>query len=154
MRYDISRKGGTRASRNSGIGVVCGSLGVCVLLVASAVRVRGAPTALPDFADGRDGPRYQYPNSQCSLPSLPTGKPFGTTRNTEAVVAIADAGCFLDPRSCQDFRQDYTCPCPHHKGSSGEWFQEGFLERDLTSGTTMSRGHWCSIRPSEKSHRS
>jgi hypothetical protein len=76
--------------------------------------------ALYNSLDAPGGPRYQYPNSQYSLPNLPAGKPFGTARDTEVVVAIADAGCFLDPRSCQDFWQDYTGPCPHHEGASGE----------------------------------
>jgi hypothetical protein len=76
--------------------------------------------ALYNSLDDPSGPRYEYPNTSYNLPNLPAGKRFGTAQGEEVVVAIADAGCFLDPRSCQDFWQDYTGPCPHHEGVAGE----------------------------------
>lgn len=74
--------------------------------------------ALYNSLDVLDGPRYQYPNSSYNLPNLPAGKPFGTACDDEIVVAIADAGTFQDPRSCNEWwqvRPGYTGSCPPHE---------------------------------------
>jgi hypothetical protein len=68
--------------------------------------------------DDPAGPRYQYPNASYNLPNLPAGKPFGTARGTEIVVAIADTGAFQDPRSCSawwQIRPGYAGSCPPHE---------------------------------------
>jgi hypothetical protein len=41
---------------------------------------------------------YGYP-----LPALPAGKPIGTARGEETVVAVVDTGVFQDPRSLREF---------------------------------------------------
>lgn len=61
--------------------------------------------ALYNELDDPNGPRYEFPNSSYELPNLYTGQPFGTARSTEIVVAIADAGTFMDPRSCNEWWQ-------------------------------------------------
>jgi len=74
--------------------------------------------ALYNTLDGPAGPRYQYPNASYNLPNLPAGKPFGTARGTEVVVAIADTGAFQDPRSCNGWwqiRPGYAGSCPPHE---------------------------------------
>jgi hypothetical protein len=71
--------------------------------------------ALDDYPDG---PRYRYSNDSYNLPNLPAGKPFGTARGGEIVVAIADTGAFQDPRSCNDWwqiRPGYAGSCPPHE---------------------------------------
>jgi hypothetical protein len=71
--------------------------------------------ALYNALDDAEGPRYQYPNFSYDLPNLPAGKPFGTARGGEIVVAIADTGAFQDPRSCDDWwqiRPGYVGSCP------------------------------------------
>ncbi|MCL6431826.1 MAG: hypothetical protein K6V36_13355 [Anaerolineae bacterium] len=53
------------------------------------------------------------------LPALPAGKPVGTARGSEAVVAIQDTGNFMDPRSCNEWwqiRPGYTGSCPNYNG--------------------------------------
>jgi len=55
--------------------------------------------ALYNSLDDPNGPRYEYPNHSYKLPNLPAGKVFGTARGAEVVVAIADTGMFMDPRS-------------------------------------------------------
>jgi hypothetical protein len=68
--------------------------------------------------DDPSGPRYQYPNFSYNLPNLPAGKPFGTARGDEVVVAIADTGAFQDPRSCSEWwqvRPGYSGSCPSHE---------------------------------------
>jgi hypothetical protein len=70
--------------------------------------------ALYTSLDDLGGPRYQYPNESYNLPNLPAGKPIGTARGAEVVVAIADTGSFMDPRSCNEWwqiRPDYTGIC-------------------------------------------
>jgi hypothetical protein len=65
--------------------------------------------------DDPDGPRYDYPSSGYSLPTLPAGKAFGTTSMQNMVVAIVDTGAFLDPRSCNEWwkiRSGYSGSCP------------------------------------------
>jgi hypothetical protein len=71
--------------------------------------------ALDDYPDG---PRYQFPNPSYDLPNLPAGKPLGTARGVEVVVAIADTGAFQDPRSCNEWwqvRPGYAGSCPPHE---------------------------------------
>jgi hypothetical protein len=71
--------------------------------------------ALYNALDNPGGPRYQYPNPSYNLPNLPAGKPIGTARGTEVVVAITDTGTFMDPRSCNEWwqiRPGYTGSCP------------------------------------------
>jgi hypothetical protein len=58
-----------------------------------------------------------------SLPNLPAGKPFGTAAGDEVVVAVANVGCFMDPRSCTEYweiQPGYTGDCPHHEGTARE----------------------------------
>lgn len=67
------------------------------------------------FDDYPDAPRYQYPNPSYDLPHLPAGRPLGTARGGEVVIAISDAGTFQDPRSCNEWwiqRPGYTGTCP------------------------------------------
>jgi hypothetical protein len=74
--------------------------------------------ALYNALDVSTGPRYQYPNAAYNLPNLPAGKPFGTARGGEIVVAIVDTGTFLDPRSCNEWwqvRPGYAGSCPYHE---------------------------------------
>ena len=74
--------------------------------------------ALYNSLDIPDGPRYQYSNFSYNLPNLPAGKPFGTARGEEIVVAIADTGAFMDPRSCNEWwqiRPGYVGSCPPHE---------------------------------------
>lgn len=74
--------------------------------------------ALYNALDDPAGPRYQYPNTSYNLPNLPAGKPFGTARGTEVIVAIADTGAFQDPRSCNEWwqiRPGYSGSCPSHE---------------------------------------
>ena len=71
--------------------------------------------ALYDSLDNPGGPRYQYPNPFYDLPNLPDGKPIGTAREGEIVVAITDTGAFMDPRSCNEWwqiRPGYAGTCP------------------------------------------
>jgi hypothetical protein len=71
--------------------------------------------ALYNTLDNPDGPRYQYPNPSYNLPNLPAGKPIGTAREGEIVVAITDTGAFMDPRSCNEWwqiRPGYSGICP------------------------------------------
>lgn len=75
--------------------------------------------ALYDTLDAPTGPRYQYVGDgySYSLPSLPAGQQFGTSRGSEIVVAVTDSGTFLDPRSCNEWwqqRPGYTGGCPWH----------------------------------------
>ena len=54
--------------------------------------------------DDPNGPRYVYgPPDEYPLPALPAGKPLGTARGGEIVVAISDTGAFQDPRSLEEF---------------------------------------------------
>jgi len=70
--------------------------------------------------DDPDGPRYVYKSLEerpylYDLPGLYAGQPFGTARGTEIVVAIADTGSFMDPRSCAEWWQiqpGYEGGCP------------------------------------------
>lgn len=74
--------------------------------------------ALYNTLDDPTGPRYQYRNSSYNLPNLPAGKPFGTARSEDVVVAIADSGAFQDPRSCNEWwqiRPGYPGSCPSHE---------------------------------------
>jgi hypothetical protein len=79
--------------------------------------------ALYNSLDDPDGPRYVFvpPASRpywYDLPNLPAGKPFGTARGDEVVVAIADTGAFQDPRSCEEWWQErpgYSGDCPAHE---------------------------------------
>lgn len=80
-------------------------------------RVNVAPNLLALYKqlDDPNGPRYMYPNNSYHLPSLPAGQPFGTARGMVIVVAIVDTGTFMDPRSCNEWRQirpGYTGACP------------------------------------------
>jgi hypothetical protein len=77
--------------------------------------------ALYDSLDDPGGPRYVYkaPSERpysYNLPNLPAGKPFGTARLGEIVVAIVDTGTFMDTRSCGGWwqiRPGYGgCPSP------------------------------------------
>jgi len=76
--------------------------------------------ALYDALDDPAGPRYVYvpdedPPYSYDLPNLYAGQPLGTARGTEVVVAIADSGSFMDPRSCNEWwqvRPDYSGVCP------------------------------------------
>jgi len=43
------------------------------------------------------------------LPALPGRKPLGRALGSEIKVAVRDGGHFLDPRSCNDWWQDYSC---------------------------------------------
>jgi hypothetical protein len=79
--------------------------------------------ALYNALDDPNGPRYDYPSSGYNLPNLPAGKAFGTAAGEEVVVAIANVGCFMDPRSCTEYweiQPGYTGDCPHHEGSVQE----------------------------------
>jgi hypothetical protein len=77
--------------------------------------------ALYESLDDPFGPRYVYappwerPYSY-NLPNLPAGKPFGTARYGEIVVAIVDTGTFMDTRSCNAWWQirpgHGACPQP------------------------------------------
>jgi len=79
--------------------------------------------ALYNSLDDPDGPRYVFvpPASRpygYDLPNLPAGKPFGTARGDEVIVAIADTGTFQDPRSCEAWWQErpgYSGDCPAHE---------------------------------------
>lgn len=76
--------------------------------------------ALYNNLDNPNGPRYVYVPPQnrpytYNLPQLPAGKPVGTARGNEIVVAIVDTGAFLDTRSCNEWwqiRPGYTGSCP------------------------------------------
>jgi len=76
--------------------------------------------ALYNALDDPDGPRYVYvPLEEGSylynLPGVYAGQPFGTAKGTEIVVAIADTGQFMDPRSCNEWwqiRPGYEGGCP------------------------------------------
>ncbi|MEM9777923.1 MAG: hypothetical protein AAF902_25325 [Chloroflexota bacterium] len=71
--------------------------------------------ALYNSLDDANGPRYQFPSSGYDLPTLPAGQTFGTTSNSDMVVAIADTGAYQDPRSCNEWwqiRPGYTGSCP------------------------------------------
>jgi len=79
--------------------------------------------ALYNTLDNPGGPRYVYVPPQnrpysYSLPNLRAGQPLGVARGNEVVIAIADTGTFLDPRSCNDWwltRPGYTGTCPPHE---------------------------------------
>ncbi|MEM8862079.1 MAG: hypothetical protein AAGD96_27480, partial [Chloroflexota bacterium] len=71
--------------------------------------------ALYNSLDAANGPRYEYPSSGYDLPTLPAGQMFGTTSNSDMVIAIADTGAYQDPRSCNEWwqiRPGYTGSCP------------------------------------------
>jgi hypothetical protein len=72
--------------------------------------------ALYNLLDDPSGPRYDFPSYSYPLLNLPAGKPFGTARSAEIVVAITDTGSFMDPRSCNEWwqiRPGYgDCPPP------------------------------------------
>jgi hypothetical protein len=59
--------------------------------------------ALYNALDDPSGPRHEFPNSSYTLPNLPEDQAFGTARDTEIVVAIADTGAFMDVRSCDEW---------------------------------------------------
>ena len=59
--------------------------------------------ALYEQLDDPEGPRYDYPSDAYALPTLYAGQPVGVARGDEAVIAIADAGTFQDPRSLNEF---------------------------------------------------
>jgi hypothetical protein len=59
--------------------------------------------ALYNALDAPDGPRYEFPNPSYTLPNLAEDQTFGTARDTEIVVAIADTGAFMDVRSCDEW---------------------------------------------------
>jgi len=75
---------------------------------------------LYDDLDDPSGARYVYvpPEERpylYNLPGLYAGQPFGTARGSEIVVAIADTGTFMDPRSCEEWwqmRPGYEGECP------------------------------------------
>lgn len=76
--------------------------------------------ALYNQRNAANGPRYVYPNGQYPLPVLPAGKPIGTARSSEVVVAVVDTGTFMDPRSCNEWwqiRPGYTGACPPHESA-------------------------------------
>ncbi|MGQ9681645.1 MAG: hypothetical protein ACUVX9_03805 [Anaerolineae bacterium] len=64
------------------------------------------------------GARYEYHGRGWwgySLPALGPQQPFGTARTNQIVVAISDAGNFMDPRSCRcwwQIRPGYQGTCP------------------------------------------
>ena len=47
------------------------------------------------------GARYVVGSGSYDLPNLPVGKPLGTAKGNEIIVAIRDSGAFMDPRSCE-----------------------------------------------------
>ena len=66
------------------------------------------PTLLVLYNSLDGGKRYEFHYRGWvgyNLPTLLAGKPFGTARNTEIVVAIVDTGNFMDPRSCNEWWQ-------------------------------------------------
>jgi len=77
--------------------------------------------ALYNELDDPNGPRYIYVPPErrpyaYDLPNLSAGQPFGTARGTEIIIAIADSGRFMDPRSCNEWWQIRPGhPCAAHR---------------------------------------
>ncbi len=63
--------------------------------------------AVYNSLDAASGPRYVYVGQGYGydLPTLAAGQVFGTARGSEIVIAIADTGAFMDPRSCNEWWQ-------------------------------------------------
>jgi hypothetical protein len=73
--------------------------------------------------DAAAGPRYVYRSPgqrpySYPLPVLSAGHPLGVASSELVVIAIADTGTFMDPRSCNEWwqiRPGYTGACPPHE---------------------------------------
>jgi hypothetical protein len=80
--------------------------------------------ALYTALDAPAGPRYVFVGRNAysyDLPNLAAGQAFGTARGGELVLAIADSGTFMDPRSCNEWwltRPGYEGICPPHESVS------------------------------------